>query len=339
MLVIDIGGGSTELILGGRAPTPTHSMDIGSVRLHERHLHSDPPSAAEVAACVADVEAALDDCPVDPSAAATVVGVAGTILSVVAGVLDLPAYDRDRIDQAVVPVGDVHAFVDRLVAMPVAERLALPWMHPGRADVIGAGALILSRVLRRARAPTMVVSESDILDGIAWSHRRVRRRADPFGRRGRWRARGSMNDPSRTSRPTNPSAPSCIGCPSRSPSWCAASCGWRRQSSRPRARRAGLGVGMFSAAGLLRFPGRRHARGHGRPRARPRPSGLGGRPDRDGSALRRRGRGGAGREEGSPGGDRRPRRSGPSRASRRTSPPSREATREPRFPRQRLDPR
>ncbi len=169
VLVIDIGGGSTELILGGRAPDATHSMDIGSVRLHERHLHSDPPSAAEVAACVTDVEAALDDCPVDPSAAATVVGVAGTILSVVAGVLDLPAYDRDRIDQAVVPVGDVHAFVDRLVAMPVTDRLALPWMHPGRADVIGAGSLILSRVLRRARASTMVASEADILDGIAWS--------------------------------------------------------------------------------------------------------------------------------------------------------------------------
>jgi exopolyphosphatase/guanosine-5'-triphosphate,3'-diphosphate pyrophosphatase len=170
VLVVDIGGGSTELILGaGGAPGAAYSMDIGSVRQHERHLHSDPPTAAEVAACVADIDAALDACPVDPGAAATVVGVAGTILSVVAGVLDLPAYDADAIDQSVLPVADVLAFVDRLVAMPVAERLALPWMHPGRADVIDAGALILSRVLRRARTDVLVASEADILDGIAWS--------------------------------------------------------------------------------------------------------------------------------------------------------------------------
>ena len=99
------------------------------------------------------------------------VGVAGTVLSVVAGVLDLPSYDRDVIDQSVVPVADVHAFVDRLVAMTVEERLALPWMHPGRADVIDAGALILSRVLRRTPLDTLVASEADILDGIAWSVR------------------------------------------------------------------------------------------------------------------------------------------------------------------------
>ncbi len=100
VLVIDIGGGSTELILGRSAPDAAYSMDIGSVRMHERHLHSDPPTAAEIAACVADIEAALDGCPVDPAGAATVVGVAGTTLSVVAGTLDLPAYDRDLIDQS-----------------------------------------------------------------------------------------------------------------------------------------------------------------------------------------------------------------------------------------------
>jgi exopolyphosphatase/guanosine-5'-triphosphate,3'-diphosphate pyrophosphatase len=95
--------------------------------------------------------------------------VAGTILSVVAGVLDLPAYDGDVLDQSVVSVSEVHEFVDRLVAMPLEERLALPWMHPGRADVIDAGALILSRVLHRTRVETMVASEADILEGIAWS--------------------------------------------------------------------------------------------------------------------------------------------------------------------------
>ncbi|MGZ4457213.1 MAG: Ppx/GppA phosphatase family protein, partial [Nocardioides sp.] len=169
VLVVDIGGGSTELILGDTAPGSADSMDIGSVRLHERHLHSDPPTAAEVAACVADIDAALDACPVPAADAATVVGVAGTVTTVAAGVLDLPAYDREAIDQQVLPVDAVHALVERLVAMPVAERLALPWMHPGRADVIDAGALILSRVLRRTSATSLVVSESDILDGIAWS--------------------------------------------------------------------------------------------------------------------------------------------------------------------------
>ena len=169
VLVIDIGGGSTELILGSTAPDAAHSMDVGSVRLHERHLATDPPTPDQVAACVADIDDALDACPVDPAAAATVVGVAGTTLSVVAGVLDLPSYDRDAIDQSVVAVADVHAFVERLVAMPVDERLALPWMHPGRADVIDAGALILSRVLGRTRVDSLIASEADILDGIAWS--------------------------------------------------------------------------------------------------------------------------------------------------------------------------
>jgi exopolyphosphatase/guanosine-5'-triphosphate,3'-diphosphate pyrophosphatase len=169
VLVIDIGGGSTELVLGSSAPRAVHSMDVGSVRLHERYLHDDPPTPEQVAACVADVDAALDACPVDPADARTVVGLAGTVLSLVAGVLDLPAYDADRIDQAQVPVPDVLAFVDRLVAMTVEERLALPWMHPGRADVIDAGAIVLGQVLRRTHVSTLLASEADILDGIAWS--------------------------------------------------------------------------------------------------------------------------------------------------------------------------
>ncbi len=171
VLVVDVGGGSTELVLGDPAggPPVAHSMDMGSVRLHERHLGSDPPTEAEVAACVADIDAHLDASPVEPADARTVVGVAGTNLSLVAGVLDLPAYDRDVIDQSVVDVDEVLALVDRLVSMTVSERLALPWMHPGRADVIDAGALILARVLRRAGVRTLVASESDILDGIALS--------------------------------------------------------------------------------------------------------------------------------------------------------------------------
>ena len=170
VLVVDIGGGSTELVLGSSgSPDAAHSMDVGSVRLHERHLHSDPPTAAEVAACIADIDAHLDASPVQVGHARAVVGVAGTVLTVVAGALDLPAYDADAIDQSVVPVDRIREVVDRLVAMSVAERLALGYMHPGRADVIDAGALILSRVLARARVDCLVASEADILDGIAWS--------------------------------------------------------------------------------------------------------------------------------------------------------------------------
>lgn len=170
VLVVDIGGGSTELILGGRSgPESSYSMQIGSVRLHERHLHTDPPTASEIAACVVDIDGALDACPVDPARAATVIGVAGTITTITAGVLGLEAYDREAIDQGRLAVTDVQALIDRILAMTVAQRKALGWMHPGRADVIGAGGLILSRVLARAGVDELVVSESDILDGIAWS--------------------------------------------------------------------------------------------------------------------------------------------------------------------------
>ena len=171
VLVVDIGGGSTELVLGAAADGPTDavSLDIGSVRLHERHLHSDPPTADQVAACVTDIDTHLGRSPVPLVRAATVVGVAGTVTSVGAGVLDLAAYDRSLVDQAELGVDDVHALAERLLAMTTAERLDLPWLHPGRADVIGAGALILSRVLRRTGVATLVVSEADILDGIAWS--------------------------------------------------------------------------------------------------------------------------------------------------------------------------
>ncbi len=173
VLVVDIGGGSTELVLGpgpgvgGRVAGV--SLDIGSVRLHERHLHTDPPSTAQILECVGDIEGALDGCGVDLASAGTVVGVAGTITTVGAGVLDLPAYDAAAIDQSTPTVREVREYVARLLAMTVAERRDLPFMAPGRADVIGAGALILDRVLVRTSVSRLVVSESDILDGIAWS--------------------------------------------------------------------------------------------------------------------------------------------------------------------------
>jgi len=172
VIVVDIGGGSTELIEGfslESGPSSAYSMQIGSVRLHERRLHTDPPSGAEIEACVRDIDAALDQCQVDPSTAATVVGVAGTVTQLAAGILDLEVYDRAATDQLVIPVGELYDLVRRLLAMTVSERRALRWMHPGRADVIAAGGLILSRVLRRTGVEDLTVSESDILDGIAWS--------------------------------------------------------------------------------------------------------------------------------------------------------------------------
>jgi exopolyphosphatase/guanosine-5'-triphosphate,3'-diphosphate pyrophosphatase len=171
VLVVDIGGGSTELVLGDRheGPRAAQSMDIGSVRLTERHLHADPATPDEVAAVLRDVDAALDACPVPVGEAATVVGVAGTITTVAAGVLGLTTYDRAAIDQAVLPCSDVHACVNRLVASTLAERQQWAWVHPGRVDVIVAGALLLQQVLRRSGADRLVVSEADILDGIAWS--------------------------------------------------------------------------------------------------------------------------------------------------------------------------
>jgi len=168
VLVVDVGGGSTELILGDTTPRRVVSMDIGSVRLHERHLHDDPPTAAQVTACVRDIDAHLDRCGVDPGAAATVIGVAGTVTTLAGGLLGLTT-DRGPTEAVVVPVAGVHELVERVLAMRVAERRVLTWMHPGRADVIGAGALILDRVLRRAGVADLLVCPTDILDGIAWS--------------------------------------------------------------------------------------------------------------------------------------------------------------------------
>lgn len=171
LLVVDIGGGSTELILGSLAdgPRAAHSMDIGSVRLFERHFDRGPATPEQLAAAIDDIDRALDACPVPAGEARTVVGVAGTIITVAAGVLGLTAYNRELIDQAQLGRESVHAEVADLLALSTEQRLALPFMHPGRADVIGAGALILDRVLRRTPVDALVVSESDILDGIAWS--------------------------------------------------------------------------------------------------------------------------------------------------------------------------
>jgi exopolyphosphatase / guanosine-5'-triphosphate,3'-diphosphate pyrophosphatase len=164
-LVVDIGGGSTELVLGG--PDRAVSMDIGAVRLHERHLAHTTDQAEGWQRCDRDIEEHLDASALDLASAASVVGTSGTIKTIAAGVLDLPFYDRGALDGSELRVDETLQFAEHLRLMEVEERRALPYMHPGRADVIGAGALIWSRILERVIVSTYVVSEADILYGIA----------------------------------------------------------------------------------------------------------------------------------------------------------------------------
>jgi exopolyphosphatase/guanosine-5'-triphosphate,3'-diphosphate pyrophosphatase len=168
-VVCDIGGGSTEFVLGTSSVEQAVSVDIGCVRLTERRLHSDPPTADEVAAAVADIGAALGLVPFDVGRAATFVGLAGSVTTVAGLVLGLAAYDPEAIHLARLTRAQVESVAADLLAMPRTERAALPVMHPGRVDVIGAGALVLREALRRWDVPEIVASERDILDGIAYS--------------------------------------------------------------------------------------------------------------------------------------------------------------------------
>ncbi|HEX5597451.1 MAG TPA: Ppx/GppA phosphatase family protein [Micromonosporaceae bacterium] len=178
-LVVDIGGGSTEFIVGSAAAAmpggpPVDgaiSVDVGCVRMTERHLHDDPPTPQQVGAAEADIAAAVDRAlaAVPGRAASTLVGLAGSVTTVAAIALGLPEYDPERIHHCRLSYEQVAKVTGELLAMPVAERLAMPVMHPGRADVIGAGALVLRVIMERANMTSVVVSEHDILDGIAWS--------------------------------------------------------------------------------------------------------------------------------------------------------------------------
>ncbi len=179
-LVVDLGGGSTELVLGTTTPDAALSLDVGSVRLTERHLRTDPPTDAEIAAARVDVRAALDEAAavVPLAKTSTLVGLAGSITTVTAHALGLPSYQRDRVHGATFTPERVLAACDALLHRTREQRLALGFMHPGRADVIGAGALVWSEVVSRVRDDVaaaggelteVVTSESDILDGIALS--------------------------------------------------------------------------------------------------------------------------------------------------------------------------
>jgi len=177
-LVVDIGGGSTEFVLGdmgGGSAAPevsaAVSVDIGCVRLTERHLHGDPPTGEQLAAASADIDSALDEAAskVPVRRARTLVGLAGSVTTVAGIALGLPAYDSARIHHARIPAGQVHAVTWRLLAQTRAERATIGVMHPGRIDVIGAGALVLDRIVARFGFDAVAASEHDILDGIAWS--------------------------------------------------------------------------------------------------------------------------------------------------------------------------
>jgi exopolyphosphatase / guanosine-5'-triphosphate,3'-diphosphate pyrophosphatase len=175
-LVVDIGGGSTEFVLGDDdGLKASRSVDVGCVRLTERHLRDDPPTAEQIAAALTDINRAIDEAGavVRFDEAQTLVGLAGSVTTVVAVALGLTEYDPIRIHHTRVSAADVSAVTQRLLAATRSERAALPVMHPGRVDVIGAGALVLDTVLVRCGFDSVVASEHDILDGIAFSALRL----------------------------------------------------------------------------------------------------------------------------------------------------------------------
>ncbi|MGY2081416.1 Ppx/GppA phosphatase family protein [Modestobacter sp. SYSU DS0657] len=169
-LVVDIGGGSTEFVLGDAGGVrAARSVDVGCVRLTERHLHSDPPPPDEVQGAEADVRAALDlvRAAVPVQEAVTLVGLAGSVTTVAALALELPGYDPDAIHGSRIPVGAVRSVTAGLLSATRARRAASPVMHPGRVDVIGAGSVVLRVIMDALDFDEVVVSEHDILDGIA----------------------------------------------------------------------------------------------------------------------------------------------------------------------------
>jgi exopolyphosphatase/guanosine-5'-triphosphate,3'-diphosphate pyrophosphatase len=174
-LVVDIGGGSTEFVRGTDHVEASRSVDVGCVRMTERHLRSDPPTAAEIAAATRDIDAAIDLAAetVGFADTAALVGLAGSVTTITAHALGLPAYLPERIHLSSLRPSAVLAACQSLLQMTRAQRAALPFMHPGRVDVIGAGALVWHQAVQRAVAEsgtaTVITSEHDILDGIAFS--------------------------------------------------------------------------------------------------------------------------------------------------------------------------
>jgi exopolyphosphatase / guanosine-5'-triphosphate,3'-diphosphate pyrophosphatase len=172
VLVCDIGGGSTELVIGdANGVMAARSVDVGCVRMTERHVSGDPMTPDGQAGIVSDVDAALDLVheTVPWELASDIVCVAGTATTVTGIYLDLPAYDPTAINHTRVPLPDLKAISARLCALTSAERAAIPVMHPGRVAVIAAGSVVLRRVVERVGQTAFIASEHDILDGIAFA--------------------------------------------------------------------------------------------------------------------------------------------------------------------------
>ena len=168
-LVVDIGGGSTEFVLGTTGPTAAISTNVGCVRMTERHLISDPATPQEIAAAISDIDAAIDLAyqSVPISQAHSLIGLAGSVTTVAAIALGLSEYDSIAIHGSRISAPDIHRITGELLAMTRAQRARLGPMHEGRIDVIGSGALVLDRIMIRTGLGEVVVSERDILDGIA----------------------------------------------------------------------------------------------------------------------------------------------------------------------------
>ena len=170
-LVIDIGGGSTEFVFGTEKVESAKSMNIGCVRMSERHFTGGEADPGQIAAATEDIDSAIAQAAkiVPMTEAKTLIAVAGTATTVAAAALELPAYDRYAIHLSRIPAAKVHQVSQLFLTMKRDDRAALGYMHPGRVDVIGAGSLVLSRIMRATGATEFVASESDILDGMAWS--------------------------------------------------------------------------------------------------------------------------------------------------------------------------
>ena len=174
-LMVDLGGGSTEFVRGTDDVQQAQSVDVGCVRMTERHLRSDPPTSKEIAAAVVDVEAAIDQAAevVGFKGISTLVGLAGSITTITAHALRLRRYEPEKIHLSQLPAAQIMDACTSLLSMTRAERAGLPFMHAGRVDVIGAGGLVWSTIVRRlqrdAAITQVVTSEHDILDGIALS--------------------------------------------------------------------------------------------------------------------------------------------------------------------------
>jgi len=170
-LVVDIGGGSTEFVFGSEKVEFAKSVNIGCVRMSERHLNLQPPTMAQIAEAIIDIDLAITQAAkvVPISQAKSLVAVAGTATTVAAAALKLAEYDRYLIHLSRISAPSVHQVAAMFQSMNKDQIASLGYMHPGRVDVITAGALVLSRIMAATGASEFIASESDILDGIAWS--------------------------------------------------------------------------------------------------------------------------------------------------------------------------